>query len=126
MPFYEYQCQACGHQFTKMQSVSADPLTDCPECGKAELQKLVSAPRFTKGDKWLKSPTLSKGGKENFMDVDAKHAKERNEDEYYGKTMGPPKPPHGHDPTDPKGIRFKDDPPPKKESAPEVSTKKTD
>lgn len=126
MPFYEYQCQACGHQFTKMQTVSADPLTDCPACGKAELQKLVSAPRFTKGDKWLKSPTLSKGGKENFLDVDAKHAKERNDDEYFSKTMGPPKPPHGHDPTDPKGIRFKDDPPPKPDPKPEVTTKKKD
>jgi len=113
MPFYEYQCLSCGHQLTKMQPVSADALTDCPECNKPTLEKLVSAPRISRGDAWLKSPTLDRHNKENFMDNDAKYAKQWNEDEYNSKTVPPPKPPHGSDPTDPKGIRFKDDPPPK-------------
>lgn len=111
MPFYEYQCQSCGHRFTKMQMVSADPLIDCPECDKPELQKLISAPRVSKGDSWLKSPTLDRNNKESFMDNDARHSKEMHDDEYHSRTMGPPKPPHGHDPTDPKGIRFRDDDP---------------
>ena len=35
MPTYEYVCEKCGHQFEKFQSISAKPLTACPEelCG---------------------------------------------------------------------------------------------
>lgn len=33
MPIYEYMCQQCGLRFEKVQSFSADPLTDCPNCG---------------------------------------------------------------------------------------------
>lgn len=32
MPIYMYQCEKCGVRFEKMQRMSADPLTDCPEC----------------------------------------------------------------------------------------------
>ena len=32
MPTYDYVCQACGHEFEAFQSMSDDPLTDCPEC----------------------------------------------------------------------------------------------
>jgi|SRR6516162_7471646 putative FmdB family regulatory protein len=31
MPTYEYVCEKCGHQFEKFQSISAKPLTTCPE-----------------------------------------------------------------------------------------------
>lgn len=31
MPTYEYICEKCGHQFEKFQSISAKPLTVCPE-----------------------------------------------------------------------------------------------
>lgn len=40
MPIYGYQCGRCGHQFEVMQSMSAAPLRDCPECG-GELRKLL-------------------------------------------------------------------------------------
>lgn len=33
MPIYEYECESCGHRFEKMQSFSANPLTECPVCG---------------------------------------------------------------------------------------------
>lgn len=43
MPLYEYQCDACGHRFEKIQKFS-DPIVDvCPKCGGA-VQKLVSSP----------------------------------------------------------------------------------
>jgi putative FmdB family regulatory protein len=43
MPLYEYQCDACGHRFEKIQKFS-DPLEDtCPECG-GILRKLASSP----------------------------------------------------------------------------------
>ncbi len=35
MPTYEYYCEKCGHQFDKFQSISAEPLSVCPQdlCG---------------------------------------------------------------------------------------------
>ena len=43
MPLYEYQCDACGHRFEKIQKFS-DPLEDtCPQCG-GPVHKLVSSP----------------------------------------------------------------------------------
>ncbi len=53
MPIYEYQCGACGHRLEAMQKMSEDPLSDCPECGRPELRKLISAAGFQlKGGGW--------------------------------------------------------------------------
>jgi len=61
MPIYEYQCQACGHDMEVIQKMSDDALTDCPECGKPELKKLISAAGFQlKGSGWYE--TDFKGG----------------------------------------------------------------
>jgi len=46
MPIYEYKCTACDHRLEKLQRMSDDPLSDCPECEKPELTKLVSAAGF--------------------------------------------------------------------------------
>src|SRR6185369_14633258 len=43
MPLYEYECDACGHRFEKIQKYS-DPLEDtCPKCG-GVVHKLMSSP----------------------------------------------------------------------------------
>lgn len=42
MPTYEYQCKACKATWEADQSIKADPLKDCPECGKPEAQRLIS------------------------------------------------------------------------------------
>jgi putative FmdB family regulatory protein len=42
MPTYDYECEACGHSFEEFQSITADPLKKCPECGKKKLQRLIS------------------------------------------------------------------------------------
>jgi putative FmdB family regulatory protein len=43
MPLYEYQCDACGRRFERIQKFS-DPLeTVCPTCGGA-VRKLLSSP----------------------------------------------------------------------------------
>jgi putative FmdB family regulatory protein len=41
MPTYEYVCEKCGHHFDKFQSISAKPLTVCPEdnCGQKKWGK---------------------------------------------------------------------------------------
>jgi len=55
MPIYEYQCQACGHQFEATQRITDANLKDCPVCSKPELQKLISATSFRlKGGGWYK------------------------------------------------------------------------
>ena len=49
MPTYEYVCEKCGHQFEKIQPISAKPLTICPEdlCarkrwGKGKVKRAIS------------------------------------------------------------------------------------
>ena len=43
MPLYEYECDACGHRFEKIQKFS-DPLEQtCPKCG-GHVHKLMSSP----------------------------------------------------------------------------------
>jgi putative FmdB family regulatory protein len=41
MPTYDYECAACGHRFEKFQSISADPIKKCPDCGKAKAKRLI-------------------------------------------------------------------------------------
>ena len=56
MPFYEYQCAACGHHHEELQKVSARPLRKCPACGRPSLKRLVSAPVFRlKGGGWYET-----------------------------------------------------------------------
>ena len=53
MPIYEYRCADCGFQKEYLQKMSAALLTDCPECGKASLAKMVTAAGFQlKGSGW--------------------------------------------------------------------------
>jgi len=44
MPLYEYECEACGHRFERIQKFSDPPAEVCPHCGKKKLHKLVSSP----------------------------------------------------------------------------------
>src|SRR5258705_7348577 len=85
MPLYEYECDACGHRFEKIQKFS-DPLEDtCPKCG-GHVHKLVSSPAiqfkgsgfyitdYPKGDKG--SAPKSDGGKKAASEkADASPAK---------------------------------------------------
>ncbi len=41
MPTYEYVCDACEHQFEEFQSIKAEPLRTCPECGRKKLRRLI-------------------------------------------------------------------------------------
>jgi len=40
MPTYEYQCDACDHNFDEFQSMSDKPLKKCPKCGKPKLRRV--------------------------------------------------------------------------------------
>ena len=43
MPLYEYQCDACGHRFEKIQKYSDPPVDTCPICA-GTVRKLMSSP----------------------------------------------------------------------------------
>lgn len=63
MPIYEYVCRSCGQEVERLQKLSDAPLTDCPECGRPDLARKLSAPSFRlKGGGWYE--TDFKGDKE--------------------------------------------------------------
>lgn len=69
MPIYEYQCQACGHSFDAIQKFSDAPLSQCPECQKEALSKLISAPSFQlKGSGWYETDFKTKKKPEENKD----------------------------------------------------------
>lgn len=61
MPIYEYRCGACGHHLEALQKMSEGPLRKCPDCGKSQLRRLVSAPQFRlKGEGWYETDFKNK------------------------------------------------------------------
>jgi putative FmdB family regulatory protein len=68
MPLYEYECEACGKRFERIQKFSDPPLDACPSCG-GGVKKLLSSPAIQfKGSGWYitdyaKKPS-SDGGKD--------------------------------------------------------------
>jgi putative FmdB family regulatory protein len=97
MPFYEYQCKNCGHELEAMQKVSDVPLKKCPDCGKARLTRLMSAPVFRlKGGGWYETDFKDKDNQRNVADrpeaapkdkdADAKPKEEKGKDGKDAKT----------------------------------------
>jgi putative FmdB family regulatory protein len=72
MPIYEYQCTTCGHQLEAIQKFSDEPLKECPECHKPDLQKLVSSSAFhLKGGGWYVTDIRDKDKKKPEAAKDA-------------------------------------------------------
>ncbi|HEV7779442.1 MAG TPA: zinc ribbon domain-containing protein [Luteibacter sp.] len=71
MPIYEFQCQACGHRFERLQKISdADPDT-CPSCGEPRVGRMLSAPSFRlAGSGWYETDFKKDGDKKRNL-VDA-------------------------------------------------------
>lgn len=61
---YEYACTACGHAWEAEQSISAAPLTECPQCHQASAKRQVSggAGFILKGGGWYADLYSSSGG----------------------------------------------------------------
>ncbi len=76
MPIYEYECQKCGHTLEALQKFSDKPLRECPECGKHQLKRLVSAPMFRlAGSGWYETDFKSeKERKRNLVEKGEKEA----------------------------------------------------
>lgn len=101
MPIFEYQCQACGHQFDALQKIGEGALRKCPECGKLKLRKLLSAPSFhLKGSGWYQTDFKGKGkksegeeggakaGKGHALDSDKAHSHDHGHDHGHSHGSG--------------------------------------
>ena len=67
MPIYEYECQACGHNFEALQKISDALLTDCPACNEPQLKKQVTAAAFRlKGGGWYETDFKAGDKKKNL------------------------------------------------------------
>ncbi len=63
MPFYEYQCEACGKDFVLLQSMTFKAEdTICPYCNEKKSKKLVSKFSSLGGDHSSCSTGMSWGG----------------------------------------------------------------
>lgn len=72
MPIYEYQCTACGHEAEVFQRMSDPDETHCPQCGKPDFQRMISAAGFRlKGGGWYETDFKS-GNKRNVVDSASK------------------------------------------------------
>jgi putative FmdB family regulatory protein len=90
MPFYEYQCKACGAEVEVLQKITDAPLKKCPECGKNQLAKLVSAPVFRlKGGGWYETDfKTDKDNKRNLVDTDKGEPKSEDKKETKADAKG--------------------------------------
>lgn len=63
MPTYQYECDACGHSFEELQSMTDAKLKKCPKCGKLKLQRLIGAGSgmIFKGSGFYQTDYKSKG-----------------------------------------------------------------
>lgn len=86
MPFYEYQCHACGHELEALQKMSDDALLHCPECNGETLKKKISAAGFQlKGTGWYETDFKNSGSAPKSDDNKSANADSKQSD----KSAGP-------------------------------------
>lgn len=68
MPIYAFECDACGHQFERLQRLSdADP-SDCPACGAPQVRRQLTAPSFRlAGAGWYETDFKKDGDKKRNL-----------------------------------------------------------
>lgn len=74
MPIYAFACDACGHQFDRLQKLSDPDPAECPVCGKPAVRRQLTAPSFRlAGGGWYETD-FKKDGKRNLAGDAAKPA----------------------------------------------------
>ena len=72
MPIYEFQCNACGHRFDRLQKLSDPDPSTCPTCGAEQVQRQLSAPQFRlAGGGWYETDFKKDGDKKRNLAGDA-------------------------------------------------------
>lgn len=76
MPIYAFACEACGHQFDRLQKLSDPDPEACPQCGKTQVRRQVTAPSFRlAGSGWYETDFKKDGDKKRNLAGDAGAAK---------------------------------------------------
>lgn len=62
MPLYEYQCDACGTRFERLQRIDDPAPETCERCGVPSPRRVVSSPAFQfKGSGWYATDYAKSG-----------------------------------------------------------------
>ena len=127
MPFYEYECGACGHHLEAMQKLSDAPLRKCPDCGRQKLVRLISAPVFRlKGAGWYETDFKSEQeGKRNLAEHPEKDAEKKSDEPAKTEEKGKESTEKASDATAPETPKAKPKPAAATKAAPAKSRKKT-
>jgi putative FmdB family regulatory protein len=73
MPTYEYQCDACEHEFERDQRITEDPIKTCPSCKARKARRLISRTSFVlKGSGWYSDLYSSPDAKPDASKDDSK------------------------------------------------------
>ena len=92
MPTYEYECDACGHEFELFQSITDSVKRKCPECGKLKLRRLfgTGGAIMFKGSGFYqtdyRSESYKKQAKEERKSLESSSDKKSAKSEKTGKT----------------------------------------
>lgn len=87
MPTYDYECDACGHEFELFQSISEPVKRKCPECKKPKLRRLfgTGAAVVFKGSGFYetdyRSESYKKGAEKAKKDTEKKPDKKDSKSE---------------------------------------------
>ena len=71
MPIYGYRCTECGHELEVLQSMSAEPLKVCAECGGALRKLLYPVGVQFKGSGFYTTDYRNGGGAKSKSDSDS-------------------------------------------------------
>ncbi len=73
MPTYDYQCDDCGYTFEEFQSITAEPLTNCPKC-QGHVRRLIGAGNgfLFKGSGFYITDYRSEGYKNDMQKAEGK------------------------------------------------------
>lgn len=68
MPIYAFHCKQCGHEFERLQSLSAADPDTCPVCAAHAVQRKLSAPHFRlAGSGWYETDFKGKDEKKHNL-----------------------------------------------------------
>ena len=80
MPLYEYECDACGRRFERIQKFSDPNVDTCPACGGAA-RRMVSSPAIQfKGSGFYITDYAKKGGEKTTKEDKPGKASESTSD----------------------------------------------
>ena len=68
MPIYAFTCDACGHEFDRLQKLSDPDPEACPSCGAPAVKRKLTAPSFRlAGGGWYETDFKKDGEKKRNL-----------------------------------------------------------